>query len=276
MTNEIYAFALKNALNEIQNICPDITSTFIFGEDGEIIAADEKTAEKTTVRIVDAFDNIIEKTETIGGLEKITVEGSKGRINISRINNFYFVKAIAQNADLKYVDALTGTIIPTILKIVDNISPAPLKKTPHETPQKPATPVEDELEEAEEDKEVSKSPLEKETDSKENLPEGNSLLLETPANQLIVENLGGLLVPSDTVRIDNQILIQWEEQCEGKEIEGVQLETFDGKTIQCKVKPIKDAKQEGKGIIQIPEKIRQELEIKKGELVKVRPILSME
>ncbi len=128
-------------------------------------------------------------------------------------------------------------------------------------------------------KSTKKSPeslLEQETDSKENLPEGSSLLLETPANQLIVENLGGLLVPSDTVRIDNQILTQWEEQCEGKEIEGVQLETFDGKTIQCKVKPIKDAKQEGKGVIQVPEKIRQELEIKKGELVKVRPILGME
>jgi len=77
MNNEIYAFALKNTLNEIQNICPDITNAFIFGEDGEIIAVDEKTHEKTTVRIIDAFDNIIEKAEAIGDLEKITVEGSK-------------------------------------------------------------------------------------------------------------------------------------------------------------------------------------------------------
>jgi len=274
MDNEIYAFALKNTLNEIQNICPDITNAFIFGEDGEIIAVDEKTQEKTTVRIIDAFDNIIEKAEAIGGLEKITVEGSKGRMNISRTNSFYFVTATAQNADSKYIDTLTSIIIPTILKIVENINPAPLKNTLHKTPQKPAIPLEDETEEP---KEFPENPPEKEVKPKEDYkPETDSLFVETPANQLIVENLGGLLVPSDTVRVDSQILMQWEEQCEGKEIEGVQVETFDGKTIQCKVKPIKDSKQEGKGIIQVPEKIRQELEIKKGELVKVRPILSIE
>jgi len=127
MNNEIYAFALKNTLNEIQNICPDITNAFIFGEDGEIIAVDEKTHEKTTVRIIDAFDNIIEKAEAIGVLEKITIEGSKGRMNISRTNSFYFVTATTQNADSKYIDTLTNIIIPTILKIVENINPAPLK-----------------------------------------------------------------------------------------------------------------------------------------------------
>lgn len=271
MNNEIYAFALKNTLNEIQKICPDVTNTFIFGEDGEIVAVDEKTPEKTTVRIIDAFDSIIEKTESIGGLEKITVEGTKGRMNISQINSFYFVTTTAKNTDLKYVDALTNTIIPTILKIVEKISPAPLKNTFDKTPQNPKIPIEDE---AEENKESSENKFEEEDRPQKNLTK--PIILEIPANQLIVENLGGLLVPSDTVRIDNQILLQWQEQCEGKEIEGAQLETFDGKTIQCKVKPIKDTKQEGKGIIQVPEKIRQELEIKKGELVKVRPILSME
>jgi len=274
MDNEIYAFALKNALNEIQNICPDITNALIFGEDGAIIATDEKIPEKTTVRIINALDNIIEKTQTIGDLEKITIEGSKGRMNTSRTNSFYFVTTTSQNADLKYVDAITSVMIPTILKVVENFHPAPLKNNLQKTQQKPTISIEDETDEP---KEFCESSLEGENKPKENFkPETDSLLVETPANQLIVDNLGGLLVPSDTVRVENQILLQWEEQCEGKEIEGIQLETFDGKTIQCKVKPIKDSKQEGKGIIQVPEKIRQELEIKKGELVKVRPILSME
>lgn len=100
-----------------------------------------------------------------------------------------------------------------------------------------------------------------------------TILPETPVNQLIVENLGGLLVPSDTVRIDNAILTQWEEHYEGKKIEEVEIETFHGKSTRCKVKPIKDAKYEGKGMVQMPEKIQQSLEIKKGELVRAKPII---
>jgi len=37
MDNEVYSFALKNTLNEIQNICPDIKNSFMFKEDGEIV-----------------------------------------------------------------------------------------------------------------------------------------------------------------------------------------------------------------------------------------------
>ena len=41
---------------------------------------------------------------------------------------------------------------------------------------------------------------------------------------------------------------------------------------QCKVKTINDPKLEGRGFIQIPEKTSRMLEIKKGELVRVKPI----
>ncbi|MCK4313319.1 hypothetical protein KAW04_01005, partial [Candidatus Bathyarchaeota archaeon] len=54
-------------------------------------------------------------------------------------------------------------------------------------------------------------------------------------------------------------------------IEEVEVETFDGKTSRCKVKPIKDSKYEGKGIIRMPEKIQLNLEIEKGELIRVKP-----
>lgn len=103
--------------------------------------------------------------------------------------------------------------------------------------------------------------------------EPEPLLPEPPVNQLIVENLGGLLVPSDTVRIDSAILSQWESLYQDIKIEEVEIETFGGKTVRCKVKPIKDSKYEGKGIIQIPEKLQITLEIKKGELVKAKPII---
>jgi hypothetical protein len=96
--------------------------------------------------------------------------------------------------------------------------------------------------------------------------------MEPQATQLIVENLGGLLVPSDTVRIDSELLSEWENTFDGKPVELVDIETFDGKTLRCKVKPIKDSKYNGKGVVQMPEKVQLTLEIKKGELVRVKPV----
>jgi len=94
---------------------------------------------------------------------------------------------------------------------------------------------------------------------------------EPPVSQLIVENLGGLLVPTDTVRVDNETLSQWTELYDGRKIEEIEIDTFDGKIARCKVKPIKESKYEGKGIVQMPEKVQLALEIKKGELVRVKP-----
>ncbi len=263
MTEDVYAFALKTTLNEIQNICPDITHTFMFKEDGEIIAGDENTPEKTMVRVVDAFDGILEKAEVIGGLEGITLEASKGRVYVSKLNDTYLVTVTSKKADMQYVNTVTHVLVPTVLKLLEKISPTPLKNTSQISKVKLEEPEPEELIEEEE---VPPEKLEEETIEPEIHP-------ETPMNQLIVENLGGLLVPSDTVRIDSAILSQWEELYEGRKIEEVEIETFDGKMTQCKVKPIKSSKYEGKGIIQMPEKIQSALEIKKGELVRVKPIV---
>jgi hypothetical protein len=267
MDNEVYSFALKNALNEIRNVCPDITNTFIFREDGEIIVGDKGTPEKTMVHVVDAFDGILEKAEAIGDIECITVEGSNGRVNVSRMNDIYFVTATPRKADMNYVNTVTRVLIPTVLKLLEKICPTPLKTHSPSTETRPEITM---VKEAEEPKEAEEF---KETVEPEIKPKPS--FQAPPVNQLIVENLGGLLVPSDTVRIDSEILSQWENLYEDRKIEDVEveIETFDGKTTRCKVKPIKDSKYEGKGIIQIPEKIQLALEIKKGELVRAKPIV---
>jgi len=69
------------------------------------------------------------------------------------------------------------------------------------------------------------------------------------------------------------MLLQWEEFSGSTRIDQVEVETFGGKTTQCKVKPIKDSKYEGKGIIRMPEKIQLNLEVRKGELVRVKPLV---
>jgi len=277
MDNEVYTFALKNALNEIRNEFPDITNTFMFREDGEIIVGDENTSQKTMVHVVNAFDGIFEKADAIGGVECITIEGSNGKVNVSWLNDLYFVTVTSRKADMNYVNTVTRVLIPTVLRLLEKICPTPLKsKSPlTKTKHQPKIPMVKELEKPEPVTEpVEETVME---EPKETVEEAETkhepLLPEPPVNQFIVENIGGLLVPSDTVRIDSEILSQWEELYEGRKIEEVEIGTFDAKTMRCKVKTIKDSKFEGKGIIQIPEKVQLALEIRKGELVRAKPIV---
>lgn len=270
MDNEVYSFALKSALTELQNACPEITNAFIFKEDGEILAGDEKTSEKIMVHVVNALDGVFEKADIVGGVKDITLEGSNGRVNVSNINDIYFVTVTSKKADLTYVNAVTRVLVPTVLKLLEKISPALLESNSSLPEIKPKFPL------ANKDEEIENNSFEEPAHKEEKtMTENNSepLRPEPAVNQLIVENLGGLLVPSDTVRIDNEILLQWEKLYEGKRIEEVEIETFDGKATRCKVKPVKDSKFEGKGVIQMPEKVQLILEIKKGELVRAKPII---
>ena len=276
MDNEVYTFALKNALNEIRNVCPGITNTFMFREDGEIIVGDENTSQKTMVHVVNAFDGIFEKADAIGGVECITIEGSNGKVNVSWLNDLYFVTVTSRKADMNYVNTVTRVLIPTVLRLLEKICPTPLKSNSPltETKHQLKIPMDEEFEKPELMEEpVEETVMEEPKETVEAETKHEPLLSEPPVNQLIVENLGGLLVPSDTVRIDTEILSQWEELYEGRKIEEVEIGTFDGKTMRCKVKTIKDSKFEGKGMIQVPEKVQLALEIKKGELVRAKPII---
>jgi hypothetical protein len=275
MDDEVYSFALKNALDEIRNVCPDITNAFMFRENGEIIVGDENMSEKTMAHVVDAFDGLLEKADSIGGVECVTLEGNNGRVNVSFMNDVYLVTVTSRKADMKYVNTIIRVLIPMILRLLEKINPTPLKSVSPftETKLKHRISAVEEFERPE----PIPEPVEEIADEKPKKtvePEiDQSFLPEPPVNQLIVENLGGLLVPSDTVRIDSEVLSQWEGTYEGKKIEEVEIGTFDGKTTRCKVKPIKDSKYEGKGIIQLPEKVQLALEIKKGELVRAKPIV---
>jgi predicted regulator of Ras-like GTPase activity (Roadblock/LC7/MglB family) len=275
MNDEVYAFALKNTLSEIQNICPDIRNAFMFREDGGIIAGDANTSERNIVRVVDAFDGIFEKADSLNGVEGITLEGSKGKIVVSHVNDLYLVTVVCEKADMKYVNTVTRVLIPTVLKLIEKINPTlfksnlPISETePEITTKSPAFKIKRPMEEPEEQPPAEETGKLSEPEIK---PE--PVLLEPPVNQLIVENLGGLLVPSDTVRVDNATISQWTELYEGRRVDEVEIETFDGKTTRCKVKPIKDSKFEGKGIVQMPDKVQVSLDIRKGELVRIKPVV---
>ena len=271
MDNEVYSFALKNTLDEIQNICPDIKNSFIFTEDGEIVAGDANTSEKTIVKVIDAFDTIHEKAEAVGDIETITLDSTNGKLSISCINKLYLATVTSRNADKNYVSTVTRVLVPTIIKLLEKMNLTPTKHDLIRPDVKPETPR-FRPEEKPEDESAENEP-EEPKQSYEPEVKPNGLTPEPPVNQFIVENIGGLLVPADTIRIDNDLLVQWQGLYEDRKIEEVEIETFGGKSTLCKVKPIKDSKYEGKGIIQIPEKIQNNLEVKKGELVRVKPII---
>jgi len=129
MSEDIYANALKTALTEVRNICPDITRSFIFTKDGIIIAEAAQDAEASTERAIYSFQSLIEKADTIGGLNTFLVNGSKGVAQISRVNNMYLALSASKKADMAFIQSVARIIIPTVIKLLENIASTPLKST---------------------------------------------------------------------------------------------------------------------------------------------------
>jgi predicted regulator of Ras-like GTPase activity (Roadblock/LC7/MglB family) len=277
MHEEAYSMALSNALIEIKNICPDVQASFLFDRRGTVIASDTGSPEAPYEKAVNAMESLLDKTETVGGLESLIINAQKGKVQISCVNDMYLAMVTSQNADMTYLQTVSRVLIPTVIKLLDNITAAPtLIKPPQSRPSLdyPAKKIEqeEEVEEAS-DKETHEETVE-EASARVTLPPNRKPFqdLPEPTNQLLVDTLSGLLVRGDTVQIDAEILKQWSDYYDVAKINEVEIESFNGNSVVRKVKPIKDSKIEDKDIIRIPEKVLQELEVKKGEMVKVKPV----
>jgi len=274
MIDELCAFALKNTLNEIKNACPELSNAFVFGSNAQIIAMDENTDEETAARAAAAFNTLAEKTEATNGIESIIFQAATGHVNVDRVNGFYLITVTSKEGDEKYVNALTRVAIPTVLKLVKRIHSAfpeeidDLNFAEHEFPEETRSDKKSHDEEATEETDETTNP---ELIEQEN--EAAPLLPDPPVTQFMIENLGGIRRHSDTVRIENALILQWKDQFGDKKIREVDVETLDGKTTRCKFKPIKDSKHEGKGIIQMAQKTQMILQASKGELVMVKPVI---
>ncbi|MGB9740762.1 MAG: hypothetical protein ACPLW5_03235 [Candidatus Bathyarchaeales archaeon] len=271
MNAETYSYALKNALDEIRNVCPDITSIFVFKKNGEPAVSDEKTLERTVIQAKESLGYMLEKTDSIGGFKSATLYGSAGSLNVSYMDDFYLVTVLSPKADISYVHAVTNVLMRTVIKLIERTRPPHIQ----DFPQNIETETEaTKLEKAGEPSEKQLTEIASEREEGE--PAAEAQVEEAPVTQLIVENLAGLrrkLLPlRDAVQIDNQVMTKWSEFYSGTKIEEVEIETFSGKSCRCKVKPLEDPIYEGKGIIQIPPKIQSTLEVKKGELVRVKPV----
>ncbi|MBN1244772.1 hypothetical protein JXA31_04185 [Candidatus Bathyarchaeota archaeon] len=298
MNNEVYALALKSTLQEIQNACPDVTSNFIFN-DGKILAQDKNTNEETATQTIAPYNAIAERADILGGLETITIQSAEGKVNITTINDFHLTTVSSNEADEKYVNTLTRILIPIVIKLVEQIQPASTdnetitidqtepeeEDTTEEIVDEPNVDATEETvdETADDDADTENyQPYEPEEETTTTEPYEETepaeinyepLLPEPPVTQLIVENLSGFRVPSDTVRVDTEVIAQWNELYSDKKINEVEVEALNGKTTRCKFNPIKKSKDTGKGIIKMPEKIQLTLETVAGELVTVKPVV---
>jgi len=237
MNRDPYAIALNNALTEIKKAYPDIKNSFIFTKNGTIISGDTETDEKTMNNVLESFENLKEKAKAIGNLKGFHITGKNGKLTLSKIKDMYLVLTTSKNADRTQIYSITHVIIPTILKTLETFTPTHLQFT---SPKK-----------------------------------------------LIVDTLTGFFA-GDSVQIDTEILRDWTknndprarvkaaltgEQNTQESIDHVRIETFGGNSTLCKVKEINDQNLKGKNMIRIPEKLCDTLEIKKGDLVKVKPLL---
>lgn len=273
------SLTLQAAVSEIKNFSPDISCAFIFRKGGEIIAQDDTTRQETIMSAIKVFNKMIKHMDAVGGLESLTVTGEKSQICFTAcMADYYLVTVSSKSADEKVVYALNRVLIPTIIKLLsqqrENRETQPAEKPQPEKPKtgKKAAKAEQAKPKAEPEtvKQTIQAP-------KEEVPaaiiDSEPLLPKPPVHQLMVEKLSGLFVTPDTVRIDSEVLASWSDLYEGKIIERVSIENLKLKTVKCRFKPIKE-ENHTKGIIQVPERIMSILEVSKGELVMVKPVIN--
>ena len=278
-----HSFAIKCALNEIEKASSGLTSNFAF-KDEKIIAKGSSLSEENASQTAKIFHEISEKAKPLDKLEKINIQSAEGKVSIINVDDFYVTTVLTLEADEEKVNTLTRTIIPIVKKIVEEIQPAS-PEIENAIPIQPE-PIEKEISEENvteiENNEEKQSELVEEEnaavylDEKESVEpeiEEEPLLPEPPVTQLIVEHLGGLLTPSDTIRTDQEIINQWNDLYGDKEIKAVEIEALNGKTTRCKFRQIRKSKDVGRGIVKMPEKIQKALETTQGELITIKPVV---
>jgi hypothetical protein len=262
---EASSTALQTIIGEFKNISPELTSAFVFKKDGEILASTDAITEDQAKKLGDAYSEVADEAEVIGGVETLTIYSADSQLNITSMDNCYLATVSSRSADQKMVKALT-CIVPTVMKLLDQISPALPDNQLFDIEEPEVNRVEETVEQPEEP-----TPME----SLPDLPEVTSELIfpKPPVNQFMVEKIGGLLAASNTVRVDKDVVDKWSDLYSDKEITQVNIETLEGKTVICKFKPMKESDSNAKGIIKIPEKILRVLQIDEGKLVIVKPVI---
>ncbi len=260
--------ALQILIAEFKNISPEITHASIFKKNEEILASSEITAEEQIKKLISSFNGVGEQAEIIGGIETLTIQGVNSQLSILSMNNHYLATVSSRTADQKIVKSLTQVVVPTVVKLMDQITLVPQSENDLPKIEK----LEDNI------SEETDLPIEDAVDN-ESIPRSSiefisePLLPQPPVTQFMVEKIAGFLVSPDIAKVDVEVIAKWADLYGDKEIKRIHIETLEGRGVLCNFKPIKESSNNGKGIIQIPEKIMQALQTSKGKLVMVKPVI---
>ncbi len=259
----VYSLALKTTINEIRNISPEIYCAFIFKPD-QVIAYDDNANPETIQSALQVFNEMTSRIDSVGGLDSMAIQGSDGRLNFMQcINGYYLATVSSKLINEKTLFMLNRILVPSVIKIVIELT------------QKGEAPVEIEESPPELDVPKQEQPVEVVKSEPVEIQEQESLeliLTKPPVHQFMAEKATGLL-QSDAVRIDGDVVDGWNKLFEGKVIDHIIIETLRFKIVRCKFKPIKESKVSSKGLVQLPEKVMQALEVNRGDLVMVKPII---
>ncbi len=260
---------VQTILDEFKNICPEITRCSLFKENGDALASSQEATNDEGQKVIAAFNSIAGYNEILSGMATLTVQGPDRQLCVLSTNNHYLATVSSRAANEKVVKSLTCVVVPTVLESMNRTVPTPACQdiSPLVEPEPIACIVTSEpVEEAiATEQSVSEDPLEFSDESS---------LLNVSAKQFMVERIGGLMVASDVVRLDGEVIDEWHSLYDNKQIREVQIQTLEGKTTSVKFKIIKENDGNSKGIIQIPDKILQALQINNGNLVIVKPVIT--
>jgi predicted regulator of Ras-like GTPase activity (Roadblock/LC7/MglB family) len=270
---EASSTALQTIIDEFKNISPELTSAFIFKKDGEILASTEAITEDQAKKLGAAYNDIADQAEVIGGVEALIIQGVDSQLSITSMDNYYLATVSSLAVDEKMVKALTCVIVPTVMKLLDQISPTLPNDQLFDIEKPEVEQFEETVQPPEETVQPPEEPAPMELVQEEPAVTSEPIFPKPPVNQFMVEKLGRLVVASDTVRVDKDVVAKWKDLYGDKNITQVNVETLEGKAVICKFKPMKKADGNAKGIIKIPEKILQVLQTGEGKLVIVKPII---
>lgn len=249
---------IQTVIDEFKTLSPDTSKVIVFRKDGETLAASKETTPEQTQTLI-ANLNRITHTECIGGMENLTIQDVNSQLNITTVGDVYLTMVYSRLGDQKVINSLTRVVAPTIIRLAEGTTAT--SEITEKQKQVPEVVVKQGVEKLPIEESTVKPKIEPQP-STEQVPD------QTPIAQFIVERISGFLVPSDIVRVDSEVLANWQTFCDGKEV-SVCIENLEGKQVTCKVK----AQKAPKGIIGIPDKILQTLNCNKGTLVKVKPLI---
>ena len=285
MSTQICLLALNSAMNEVRSVYPSIRSIFMFRPDGQILACDRDTSKITLNNAIAAFEVLIKRSAAHGGVNSASFIGTSRRIVFNRLGSFYLAMVVSNEFDELVLKSISGMVIPTVMRVLDVVHPAFIAEQSgsptsldYALRSVEAVNTQSELSaEIVQAVEAVKTVVSYEKTSCPKTIDG-IVLPQAPVVQFMVENVRGitrLLGSQDIVYLDSSVIATWQSLYQKLKIEMVVVEeTKTGKKKFFNFKSLKDSKLEGKGVIQMSEKVQRSLGTQKGALVTVKPFIN--